>query len=111
MPTTFTASPYNPNGLQQGRPVTVGEESSMPTSPAQVTALNCWLQELVIANPTGSAVTIQVYDSNNVYLIPPALSLAAGAILSYEGAHWMFGGFSWSASASGVSGYARFQPQ
>lgn len=87
----------------------------VPTSPTVVVNSDCYIEELQISNPTGGSVTVNVQDGNGNSFIP-MVPVASGGTISGAShnlrstndsppGRFMPGGVTWSAGATGVTGY------
>lgn len=101
---------FNPISIDHRQPtrnvLTVAK--LVPTAPTTEFSNPGWLQEATITNPTGGAISVALYDGNNIYLFPN-VSLSSGAMLSYNGYAWFNNGLVWVATGAGLCGRLRFQ--
>lgn len=75
----------------------------MPTSPTVVTAEDSYLLSAWITNTSGAARTVTFTDGNAVDVFPTvALTAAQAVLIEPEIGLFFSGGFTWSASGSGV---------
>jgi hypothetical protein len=102
----FAQTPYNFGNPPLGGPKTITTKY-MENSSTDFTTKNTWVDLLVLANKSGSAVTVRISDkstqcNSGVCDVIPTVSIAANTVYVVPAAGGLYfkGGINWAASSA-----------